>query len=116
MADLVIRCGTLSDVFAIMALEQGSIEHPWESKAIESLITDDNKTKVLNSAILYTHLTGRTTIKYIHIAATYTELTIRLRMVMPLNHINQFIKGGISNTEPLTKKVTILGTIHIVGE
>ena len=44
MADLVIRCGTLSDVSAIMALEQGSIEHPWESKAIESLITDDNKT------------------------------------------------------------------------
>jgi len=47
MADLVIRCGTLSDVFAIMALEQGSIEHPWESKAIESLITDDNKTCIV---------------------------------------------------------------------
>lgn len=44
MLDLVIRPGTLSDVQAIMALEQGSIEHPWESKAIETLITDSNKT------------------------------------------------------------------------
>ena len=44
MLDLVIRQGTLSDVQAIMALEQGSIEHPWESKAIETLITDSNKT------------------------------------------------------------------------
>ena len=44
MLDLVIRQGTLSDVNAIMALEQGSIEHPWESKAIETLITDSNKT------------------------------------------------------------------------
>ena len=43
MADLVIRQGTVSDIQAIMALEQGSIEHPWESKAIESLITDGNK-------------------------------------------------------------------------
>ena len=44
MLDLVIRQGTLSDVQDIMALEQGSIEHPWESKAIETLITDSNKT------------------------------------------------------------------------
>ena len=44
MLDLVIRQGTLSDVQAIMALEQGSIEHPWESKAIETLITDSNTT------------------------------------------------------------------------
>ena len=44
MSDLVIRQGTLSDVSAIMDLEQGSIEHPWESKAIETLITDNNKT------------------------------------------------------------------------
>ena len=44
MADIIIRPGTLSDVNAIMALEQGSIEHPWESKAIETLITDSNKT------------------------------------------------------------------------
>ena len=44
MADIVIRPGTLSDVNAIMALEQGSIEHPWESKAVEALITDPNKT------------------------------------------------------------------------
>jgi ribosomal-protein-alanine N-acetyltransferase len=44
MADIVIRPGTLSDVNAIMALEQGSIEHPWESKVVEALITDPNKT------------------------------------------------------------------------
>ena len=44
MLDLVIRQGTLSDVQAIMALEQGSIEHPWVSKAVEALITDPNKT------------------------------------------------------------------------
>ncbi len=44
MTDLVIRQGTLSDISAIMDLEQGSIEHPWESKAIETLITDNNKT------------------------------------------------------------------------
>jgi ribosomal-protein-alanine N-acetyltransferase len=44
MTDLVIRQGTLSDISAIMDLEQGSIEHPWESKAIENLITDNNKT------------------------------------------------------------------------
>ncbi|MCR4730058.1 MAG: ribosomal protein S18-alanine N-acetyltransferase [Saccharofermentans sp.] len=43
MADIVIRPGTLSDVNAVMALEQGSIEHPWESKAVETLITDPNK-------------------------------------------------------------------------
>ena len=43
MADLVVRQGTVSDIQAIMALEQGSIEHPWESKAIENLITDGNK-------------------------------------------------------------------------
>ena len=44
MLDLVIRQGTLSDVQAIMALQQGCIEHTWESKAIETLITDSNKT------------------------------------------------------------------------
>ena len=41
--DLVIRSGDLSDIKYIMALEQGSIVHPWDSKAIESLIVDPNK-------------------------------------------------------------------------
>lgn len=41
--DLVIRSADLSDIKYIMALEQGSIVHPWESKAIESLIVDKNK-------------------------------------------------------------------------
>lgn len=41
--DLVIRSADLSDIKSIMALEQGSIVHPWESKAIESLIVDKNK-------------------------------------------------------------------------
>lgn len=41
--DLVIRSAELSDIKCIMALEQGSIVHPWESKAIGSLIADKNK-------------------------------------------------------------------------
>ena len=41
--DLVIRSGDLSDIKYIMALEQGSIVHPWDSKAIESLIVDPGK-------------------------------------------------------------------------
>lgn len=41
--DLVIRSGDLSDIKYIMELEQGSIVHPWDSKAIESLIVDPNK-------------------------------------------------------------------------
>ena len=45
MADpeLVIRSGDLSDIKYIMALEQGSIVHPWPSKDIEQLIVDWNK-------------------------------------------------------------------------
>ena len=41
--DLVIRSAELSDIKCIMALEQGSIVHPWESEAIKSLIADKNK-------------------------------------------------------------------------
>ena len=41
--ELVIRPAELGDVSEIMELETGSIVHPWERKAIESLITDDNK-------------------------------------------------------------------------
>jgi ribosomal-protein-alanine N-acetyltransferase len=41
--NLKIRKGILEDVEAIMELEQGSIVHPWEKKAIEALITDENK-------------------------------------------------------------------------
>ena len=41
--DLVIRSGDLSDIKYIMELEQGSIVHPWDIKAIESLIVDPNK-------------------------------------------------------------------------
>lgn len=41
--ELVIRSGDLSDIKYIMSLEQGSIVHPWDSKAIESLIVDSNK-------------------------------------------------------------------------
>ena len=38
-----IRNAELSDIGSIMALEEGSIVHPWNSKDIESLITDQNK-------------------------------------------------------------------------
>ena len=41
--ELVIRPAELDDVSEIMELEIGSIVHPWERKAIESLITDENK-------------------------------------------------------------------------
>ena len=41
--NLKIRKGILEDVESIMELEQGSIVHPWEKKAIEALITDENK-------------------------------------------------------------------------
>ena len=38
-----IRNAELSDIGSIMALEEGSIVHPWSSKDIASLITDQNK-------------------------------------------------------------------------
>lgn len=41
--EVKIRHATLEDVSEIMELEQGSIVHPWERKAVESLITDPNK-------------------------------------------------------------------------
>lgn len=41
--ELVIRSGDLSDIKYIMALEEGSIVHPWDSRAIENLIVDHNK-------------------------------------------------------------------------
>ena len=40
---ILIRTAELKDVSAIMELEQGSIAHPWESRAIEDLINDPNK-------------------------------------------------------------------------
>ena len=40
---LVIRSGDLSDIKYIMALEEGSIVHPWDSRAIENLITGPDK-------------------------------------------------------------------------
>ena len=41
--NLKIREGRLEDVSAVMGLEEGSIVHPWEQKAIEALITDSAK-------------------------------------------------------------------------
>ena len=41
--EIIIRPAELDDVSEIMELETGSIVHPWERKAIELLITDDNK-------------------------------------------------------------------------
>ncbi len=41
--EIIIRPAELDDVSEIMELEIGSIVHPWERKAIESLITDENK-------------------------------------------------------------------------
>lgn len=41
--EIIIRPAELDDVSEIMELETSSIVHPWERKAIESLITDDNK-------------------------------------------------------------------------
>ena len=38
-----IRFATDEDVAAIMALEQGSIAHPWPEEDIRRLITDDDK-------------------------------------------------------------------------
>ena len=41
--NLIVRSADLSDIRRIMDLEEGSIVHPWCSKDIESLITDQNK-------------------------------------------------------------------------
>ena len=41
--ELVIRTADLNDIKRIMALEEGSIIHPWTSGDIETLITDWNK-------------------------------------------------------------------------
>ena len=38
-----IRFATAEDIAAIMALEQGSIAHPWPEEDIRRLITDDDK-------------------------------------------------------------------------
>ena len=43
MAELVIREAVQEDIESIMALEQGSIVHPWTREAIENLINDKNK-------------------------------------------------------------------------
>ena len=41
--ELIIRLADLNDIKNIMAMEEGSIVHPWTSKDIESLITDRSK-------------------------------------------------------------------------
>lgn len=41
--ELVIRSADLSDIKRIMAMEEGSIVHPWTSQDIETLITDWSK-------------------------------------------------------------------------
>lgn len=41
--ELLIRAAELTDVGAIMNLEQGSIIHPWTENDIKTLITDMNK-------------------------------------------------------------------------
>lgn len=41
--ELVIRSADLCDIKRIMALEEGSIIHPWTSRDIETLITDWSK-------------------------------------------------------------------------
>ena len=42
-SELIIRVATLTDIGSIMALEQGSIVHPWTENDIRTLITDMNK-------------------------------------------------------------------------
>ena len=41
--EYVIRSADLRDIKSIMALEQGSIVHPWSSKDIEDLIVNKDK-------------------------------------------------------------------------
>ena len=41
--EIVIRSADLRDIKRIMAMEEGSIVHPWTSQDIEILITDWNK-------------------------------------------------------------------------
>ena len=41
--ELLIRAAELTDVGAVMNLEQGSIIHPWTENDIKTLITDMNK-------------------------------------------------------------------------
>ena len=41
--ELLIRAAGLTDVGAVMNLEQGSIIHPWTENDIKTLITDMNK-------------------------------------------------------------------------
>lgn len=41
--DLIIRDAEANDIDSIMALENGSIEHPWTKDAIEDLINSENK-------------------------------------------------------------------------
>ena len=43
MTDVVIREAVSGDIDMIMALEQGSIVHPWARTEFESLISDKNK-------------------------------------------------------------------------
>ena len=42
-ADLIIRDAASDDIESIMALENGSIEHPWSRESISDLISDKNK-------------------------------------------------------------------------
>lgn len=41
--ELTVRDAALTDISSIMALEQGSIIHPWTENDIRTLITDKNK-------------------------------------------------------------------------
>ena len=41
--ELTVRAAALTDISSIMALEQGSIIHPWTENDIRTLITDKNK-------------------------------------------------------------------------
>ena len=43
MTDLIIREAAPADIDRIMALEQGSIVHPWTREEFENLISDKNK-------------------------------------------------------------------------
>ena len=43
MTDLIIRDAVPTDIDSIMALEQGSIVHPWTRGEFENLINDKNK-------------------------------------------------------------------------
>lgn len=57
MADILIREAVTEDIDAIMALERGSIIHPWAGKEFESLIEDGNKlclvTEIENRIVCY---------------------------------------------------------------